>query len=364
MKLPSYQALSKEQDRINSLPLDGRFLVTGPPGTGKTVMALYRASLLKRSRRASKILMYSRLLSQYTASAVSELLLDGSAETYHRWFFGFFCSTYRQRPPQVSKFHYDFGQALKIIVAAPPQPGTVPDLIVDEGQDLPKEFYALTRILTQNVAVFADENQRITDQQSTIREIRAFGGFDDPVRLTRNYRNTREIAALAAHFYTGLATGIPDPPERSGEVPVMRHYSSPRDAIDTITVFERNNPNLEIGVFVPNRDVQQRIVKGLDGRTRNPVQFYLGGQGARGPTLSFDRPGITVVNYPSAKGLEFDAVFIPEIQDMAGDLDGPDPRMRLYVLISRAREYLEVSYSGSGDPASLRLFPRQLLEWR
>jgi Cdc6-like AAA superfamily ATPase len=66
MKLPSYQDLSKEQDRINNLPLEGSYLVTGPPGTGKTVMALYRAQMLSKRNAKAQLLMYSRLLSQYT----------------------------------------------------------------------------------------------------------------------------------------------------------------------------------------------------------------------------------------------------------------------------------------------------------
>jgi hypothetical protein len=80
MRLPSYEDLSKEQDRINNLPLDGSFLVTGPPGTGKTVMALYRASVLQSKKRHVSLLMHSRLLTKYTTSATEELLIDGSVQ--------------------------------------------------------------------------------------------------------------------------------------------------------------------------------------------------------------------------------------------------------------------------------------------
>src|SRR5262245_30936537 len=108
MRLPSYQDLSKEQDRINDLPADGRHLVIGPPGTGKTVMALYRAAMLKKVKRRSMLLMYSRLLMQYTESAAEELLLDGQVSTFHRWFYDFYWANYGQRPPELERYEYDF----------------------------------------------------------------------------------------------------------------------------------------------------------------------------------------------------------------------------------------------------------------
>lgn len=363
MRLPSYQALSKEQDRINDLPMDGRFLVTGPPGTGKTVMALYRASMLNKRKRKVKLLMYSRLLSQYTESAVDELDLDGTVDTYHKWFYSFFWAQYRRTPPSLDKFVYDFGEALKIIAAAPPPRGSVPDLIVDEGQDLPKDFYLVAQHMAKNFIVFADENQRIMETNSTIRDIKTYGGLPDPYILTKNYRNTREIAQLAAAFYTGLSTGIPELPDRRGVRPVMRAFMTTASAVESIRIFERTNSDAEIGVFTPNKKTQNKIWDLLDGTTRNPVQRYVGGQGSKGTPVRFGEPGITVVNYQSAKGLEFDAVFLPELQEIGGDPKSTDIRMRLYVLISRARDRLILSYSGRNPPAIVDAFPKELLEW-
>lgn len=364
MRLPSYQALSKEQDRINNLPFDGRHLVTGPPGSGKTVMALYRAAMLKKQNRKARLLMFSRLLSQYTESAVDQLDLDGSVETFHSWFYGFYRSHYRRPPPATEPYKYVWDEVIKTVAVSPPEAGSVPNLLVDEGQDLPKMFYAVAQHIAQNMVVFADENQRIKDDNSTIQEIRTYGGLPAPHLLTKNYRNTREIAELAATFYTGLSTGIPDLPTRAGARPVMQAFPTRSAAIEFIRRFAKNNSDLQIGIFTATKTLQNGFWYGLDGTVDMPVQRYIGGKGARADVIDFEGPSITVVNYASAKGLEFDAVFIPELQAYDKDPGSTDFRMQMYVLISRAREQLFLSYSGEDPPAIVNQFPKELVEWR
>jgi superfamily I DNA/RNA helicase len=363
MRLPSYQDLSKEQDRINDLPADGRHLVIGPPGTGKTVMALYRAAMLKKQKRRSMLLMYSRLLMQYTESAAEELLLDGQVSTFHKWFPDYYWANYRELAPQIEPYHFDFAAILPKVNSNPPRPSSMTDLIVDEGQDLPKEFYLLTPLIAPNVTVFADENQRITETCSSIEEIKAFGAFVEAKTLTRNYRNTSEIARLAGEFYVGLASGIPLPPERRGEMPTVRAFESAAAFVEHLRRYESNNPDKSIGVVVPTRPVQNRILRLIGDATENPVQTYFGGQGSKAPKVLFDQPGIVVLNYKSAKGLEFDTVFVPELQEVQGDLSLPDVRMKFYVLFSRARDELHLSYSGRGEPPIMKVIPAQLVEW-
>lgn len=141
MKLPAYQELSKEQDEINSLPLEASHLVTGPPGTGKTVMALYRTEMLTRQGAEARLLMYSRLLSNYVESAVDELDLAGKASTYHSWLYWFYKSQYRRDLPQDGPYMPAWTEILTKVQEAPPPAASMPFLIVDEGQDLPKEFF-------------------------------------------------------------------------------------------------------------------------------------------------------------------------------------------------------------------------------
>jgi hypothetical protein len=225
-------------------------------------------------------------------------------------------------------------------------------------------FYTLVHHIAQNVIVFADENQRIKDDNSTIHDIRTYGDLPEPHLLRRNYRNTREIGELAATFYSGLSTGIPELPTRRGALPIMQAFPTKTAAIEFIGRFAKNNSDLEIGVFTPNRSIQNSFWYGLTSTVDMPVQRYVGGKGKDADLVQFDQPAITIVNYPSAKGLEFDAVFIPELQDYDRDRGGTDFRMQMYVLISRAREQLFLSYSGLETPAIVKLFTKELLEWR
>jgi DNA helicase IV len=361
MKLPTFQDLSREQLEINSLPLEGSFVVTGPPGTGKTVMALYRAEALTQKAAFTQLLMYSRLLCNYVGTAIEELDLDGVAHTYYGWLVRFYRAQYRERFPEPKRWEPDWNAILKRVNEDPPPANSIPFLIIDEGQDLPKQFFMLTKHLARHLTVFADENQKLMDDNSTVGEIKLYSGIEDEYKLRRNYRNTREIAELAAHFYTGLPSGIPDLPATSGTKPQVLAVEKLHDAVDFISRYERNNPTKEIGVFTPTRRLQEKLVNRLKGKTKNEVQFY----DSRDPQeLDFDAPGIKVVNYQSAKGLEFDTVFLPELQAISDDVAGAALRMRFYVLISRARNDLYLMYSGDDVPAIVRDIPRDVVEAR
>ena len=63
-----FELLSKEQDLVFNLPLTGQYLVVGPPGTGKSVVALHRAGRVSKSGSTTDlvILTKSRLLKEWT----------------------------------------------------------------------------------------------------------------------------------------------------------------------------------------------------------------------------------------------------------------------------------------------------------
>jgi DNA helicase IV len=361
-ELPTYEDLSEEQDSIYNLPLDGNYLVSGPPGTGKSVMALYRAEALTIDDRSPAILMFNQVLKQYTQRHAQSLDLADNVETFHRWVYGFWKRTYGGNPPKLGtdSWAYDWTAILSRFMQEPPERGSLADLLVDEGQDLPTAFYGLTRWLAANMTVFADENQQLHDHNSTLEEISKSIMAADHLHLRRNYRNSVEIARLARHFYCGSPTGLPEPPTRSWRPgPQLRTTESLIELVEIIARYARAHGNLRIGVTCRTADLQKKLFNRLNTR-HVPVQAYISGD-KNHKTLDFTVPGVKIINYRSLKGLQFDTLFVPELQLESGDPTSATVRMLFYVVFSRARNELYLSYTGTTEPAVVADIPHDVL---
>ena len=150
--LPDFDALTSEQDEVLDRPLDESLIVTGAPGTGKTVMALYRARMLTASGRPTLLLMFGKLLSSYTTASVKAMEIDGVVSTYHAWFPRFWRDTYGELPPKINQWTFDWA-ACKARIMRDPEPLTSQpklNVIIDEGQDMPQDFYLLMTLLSIN----------------------------------------------------------------------------------------------------------------------------------------------------------------------------------------------------------------------
>jgi DNA helicase IV len=364
LNLPTYDQLSRDQLDVLTLPTAGSYLITGPPGSGKTVMAILRAQALKREYGEDAILlMYGNLLSQYTQAATAELGVDSTVKTFHSWFPTWYKGVYGKAPDMVDKWTFDWPKIIAVIGTRPAPEQLKKHLIVDEGQDMPKEFFALLRMISKTLTVFADENQTLTEHNSTIREIRAATGITNQRLLTTNYRNTVQIAKVAAHFHQGIQTGVAKVPEstKPGPKPVLVGHPTIPNWTQFLQTYEANNATRNIAVFFHRNKTQWALHYALKGKTRNPTQIYVAGKSTK---LDMTKPGIKIISYASAKGLEFDTVFVPGLNGVNLDGAGPTFNMHMYVLASRARRELWFTYHGQGTPAIINRLPLNLLERR
>ena len=177
--------------------------------------------------------------------------------------------------------------------------------------------------------------------------------------LTRNYRNTVQIAALAAKFHSGIETGVPESPSRSGPPIALRRHRITGQTIQTIAMYFKQRSSSEIGVFLPTTALVKKYKNRLQSQVGvDRVQHHYRENGKLESNLDFEKPAIRVMNYWNVKGLEFDSVFLPELQAFTRDVAEGGTKMLFYALLSRAREMLYMSYLESKSPmvATLRQY--------
>ncbi|MEV5898276.1 hypothetical protein [Nonomuraea fuscirosea] len=90
------------------------------------------------------------------------------------------------------------------------------------------------------------------------------------------------------------------------------------------------------------------------------VQRYVG-DSKHFRTVDFANPGVRVFSTFSMKGLEFDTVFLPQLELHEGDPTRAITRMRFYVLSTRSRRELHFSYAREQEPAIMAGIPERIL---
>lgn len=409
-KLPGIQDLSKEQEDARALPKDGPHLVIGGPGTGKSVLALLRSRRHQQDKDDYLFLVWNKLLHQASRQLFGEQLIS---QQWQSWFMRLFTqSTGESVPMQPSSGKsgwrkIDWEQVAQIIQDTDLNVKEErPFLIIDEGQDMPPQFYrSLIELGFENFFVVADANQQLTEENSNpTTEIAPqflyepdFRDDGTPVRddrgvpilvriderdrkeplitLYQNYRNTYPIARLAREFYTGdpgnPPADLPDAPQGivAAKTPLLFEYRDDQFEmlISRILKMADINPSRLIGIIAPKDEVRKKYVEALMATNveldndRPSVQTYSSGASA---TLNFNEGGIMVINAQACKGLEFDTVILADIDEHYCNENIMAQKKRLFyvmvaraidriILLKRAGRYCPVSEILPADPSIL-----------
>jgi hypothetical protein len=358
--LPNIEALTKSQERARLLPKEGCHLIVGGPGTGKSVVAMLRTRRLHNAKGAQEyvFLVYNRLLLDASRELVNGAV---NAHPWKAWFRRLYKDLFARPCPTLNgQFHdLDWATIASDVYAFPGEipPPRTPFLVIDEGQDMPPQFYqVLTNLGYEHFYVVADPNQQITEQNSRPDEIEQALDIHskDRIEFTDNYRNCDLVARLA------LAFCVADPSSpciqlpkgrRCPKIPALLDYGDHcrwdfNEVVRRILKLADRDPSELTAVFTPNNNARLRWFNALKqmkvALDHGPPRILTYASGQEESDHRFSEGGIFVINAQAAKGLEFENVFIADINEFPCRLDDPvwmnGKRRLFYVLISRARK--------------------------
>ncbi|MCO1593832.1 ATP-binding domain-containing protein [Micromonospora sp. RHAY321] len=250
--------------------------------------------------------------------------------------------------------------AVRAALADDVQPRRYKHIVVDEAQDLsPEAIRSLAAAISADgsLTLFADYAQQIYGQRVSWRSCGLT--VTKTEEFLDNYRNSPEIARLAIgmsqmpHFQDSADLVEPRAPQRAaGAKPTLVQYSSAEvEAAAVATNAASFGKVSRVGILTRTRAEARRASRGIPG-----VRALHDGLDQWEITA-----GVYAGTYHSAKGLEFDVVFLP----FCGADRCPDPETvaafgydeaaaresrLLYVGVTRARDELIITHTGAPTP--------------
>ena len=219
-KLPGEKELSREQLAIINLPVTKNYVIQGGPGTGKTVMAVYRAEQIVSDKKVL-ILVFNKPLYLFIKSSVSKMNLSNcKVYNYHKWLSDMYLYLHKTKfypqkdnNPYWERIERDFESLGKIYA----------HIIIDEAQDFPIELIRILSKLSENITCFIDPNQAVEKGKTQMPELLRTFCLECPYTLTRNFRNTTEISRFSSRY---CQLGQPPRAYESGSLPHLIQVSN------------------------------------------------------------------------------------------------------------------------------------------
>lgn len=323
--------------------VDGMLAITGPPGSGKTLVLCARANRLAELHPDwdIRVLCYNRMLVPYLKKLTS--------------------AHPNIRVNTVGNFSASLGVRMSLNdpdrawrdLDAAVRRGLVPAIdavLIDEWQDFYPAWTALVeRVLRPDrggMVVAGDANQALYHDL----------GMDKPVslpmetlKLERPYRSTRQILDVTSALGNDLKVDGRDHAFEGEPVDLVWSTNSGEQAAAVardVMLLLQDGARLpqDIGVLATRKWAMGGVARALE-EADVPCRVVYPSQA---DTLDLTEPKVTILTVHSAKGLEFDVVFLVGLEQLP-DPDGTDDVDRQgrtgYVGATRARDQLVLSYS-------------------
>jgi DNA helicase IV len=335
-RLPALRQLTRDQRR--ALSSVQPIIVTGVPGSGKTVVSIYR--LLQTSPKP-ELFTYTRMLRASIKSNTFQqnTVAANNVHSVYKWFWDE-CKVFLSEKINDENILYQVLNSNNISFG---------EVIFDEGQDLPLSFYKAIKKISTQISIGADEAQQLYPDKSNITESDLKNLLSNNIvyELTENFRNSYETFRFARQF-------VPENP-RAFDTNILERLKVNKQSYELPYIYQRTfqvEINQVIASIIENYG-DETIAILLDGQKR--VDYYANIIKGLGVEYSkyhsrLSRPekqntennlkNILITTYKSAKGLEFDNVIMPDFEEAE-----ETNRKSYYVGATRARLRLFIIYT-------------------
>lgn len=313
-KLPAITDLTIAQQAALNEPY--AIAISGGPGTGKSVVSLWRhIRNYGTGSKRSLLLTYTKTLETYLAASARSIN-SNAGNTINRTYW--WTTHHLQR--------YD-------------------EIIVDEAQDVESERYTMIQNYAGVVSYGADDQQIVyRNKATTQQQLEAIFPFNKSYVLDENFRNSYEIM----HFVKALFPNKIIPQStlnnllqegRRGNKPILlvsnNNIAKQNKAIiDVINQFKSTTHNIAILVPLQNHVNTYATIIRSAGIQCSKFSTY------DDRLVKIDNVHITT--FKSSKGTEFDTVIIPDFENMLSNIAQLNviEENDYYVAITRAKRNL------------------------
>lgn len=331
------ESMDDEQLDLIGDTIDKSMIVAGCAGSGKSVIAMYKAQQILESNGDVILIAYTKSLNRYMRQG-KENSLNGRFFYHWQWI--------DQGMPKA-----DY-------------------IIVDEIQDFDKdEIMQFINAARKCYFFFGDTAQSIYrafgKETLTIDQISSMTGIAVS-RLYNNYRLPKPVAKIT-QGYLGLTEEQDKVREYSeslylsseNTLPVFIECDSKQGQIERIVSLINDNKYRNVGILVPENDLVLEIMNAFTtSKFACEFKYNAGYNDSKNKdTLNFKSERPKLMTYHSAKGLQFETVILPFYQGA----NNSDEKKALYVAMTRTYRNLYVLYNGDFKEP-LRSVPERLFD--
>jgi len=324
--LVPFSSLTPEQQAAAMKPTDGPVAIVGGPGSGKTLVLIHRFSyLFQRSGSnpsTGRLFVFTTTLKDFIRAALPDAgVPEELVTTFDKWCIDVYKSHISTRLPRVTvgtKNLPDFAEIRSQVHVAVTRGGLLRGqyeyVVVDEGQDLTPEAVEIVATVAKHVTVAMDGKQQLYDEGVAEDGIlRALAMKRNNVALVAAFRCNPMVTALAASF-------LPEGRQRDEFRLQARNATGDRQKPLLLVApdWQAEKARLvelmrlrfahgeTVAVLLPRRNLVFGYAKGF---RESGVDVLTDGRDG----VEFGDPRPKVLTYHEAKGLTFDAVFLPRL---------------------------------------------------